>query len=722
MMLFSFLLIQANLVADLDALAKARDVAALTKYLIEVPHHNPFKLLETGGAYAVGAMGWRAVPLDPPGSADHYLVLSTPTICEDAGELLFKVENGKLRYLPERDSLGLILEHHSLDVRFDLPKGQVFVQDVLSCGATTSRPYYFFRMSPTFHVRSIQDERHTPVPYSQGGGIVAFKPRKALRQLTIGYDGTVEKPAFNQVISPREATLAGSVWYPMAARRPTSYDVTMHIPKDWTAIAQGDAVSSELHGTERISSFQMKVPVVWFSTSAGPFRIETMSSGGREYSTASASMTPEQMQIQNTFNKDVVEFYSKNFGAYPFKRWTAVDSRQFAGGPGALEAYSHATYPGGLPTQDAHEPSHTWWGGILNNDYLKSLWNESFANYSMGLFQRQQPLGKQAELDHAYVQESFYAPMFEVAPLSDSGVEIGPPAAGLGYGKGALVLQVLEDELGAQTMMATMHRWIQTNPQRHIGSWEDYESVVRQVTGRDYGWFFDQWVRGVGMPDFTLESAEWNSGFLRGHLALKGAPYILHPEVLLQFADGSRSFMRVSEVNRGDFVLHTAKKPTLISIDPWQRIPRVAPGADDTTRLATLGEDHKVYVDPAHKEFLPRLQQGNVVAAIPADLSSTLIIGSPESTPAMQPLCKKVGFSVSGHNLTFDGTTIDLRRGGALAMVDLPNGSHCAIGLGTFKVHPDFGKARLLVFDDLGRTLRARTDPMTKGSLAREVR
>ena len=90
-----------------------------------------------------------------------------------------------------------------------------------------------------------------------------------------------------------------------------------------------------------------------------------------------------------------------------------MDSTQFRQGVGALEAYSFATYPaGGVPFFDTHEPAHTWWGGIINNDYLASIWNEGFADYSMVLFKRDQPIGDMPERQRAYAAQVAYAPQF----------------------------------------------------------------------------------------------------------------------------------------------------------------------------------------------------------------------------------------------------------------------------------------------------------------------
>ena len=723
----AFLLFQQPSIQQLDKLARNRDVDGLTKYLTKIPAHNPFSVLRTGGAYAAGQRGWTVKPLTTP-DGDKYVVFSTPIIVEDMGELLFKVApNGKLEYVPEWDNAGMILDHHNFDVRFDLPKSILIASDDIQCH-WEGRPgkHFFFRISPTYTVRSMVDDLNHPVPYKQAGGIVAVVPRTTKLRFHVHYDGNNLMPGFTGRFGPKEATLSGSVWYLTIAREPATYDITMHSPANWTAIAQGNMLSSAVIGNERITKYHNDLPVVWFSASEGPYKTVVDNIGGREYATMSQTVPPNLMHVQNVLDAEVVDFYSSHFVPYPFKRWTAVESQQFYGGPGALEAYSFATYPGGESAfQDSHEPSHTWWGGILNNNYLRSLWNESFAVFCQGLFARNRPIGNQEEMRRAYVSQQFPNPMYNTAPLSLSGDDIGPAAAALGYGKGADVLQMLEDEIGTASMVQCMKEWIRNNPSRHIGRWEDFEKVVDRVTGKDYTWFFDEWVRRPGFPNFALTDASWNNRVLSGKIAFKGDPYRIDTDILMHMPDGKDRFGRISttEAKDGDgyrFKVACPFKPSLVAIDPWGKVLREKDRSEFPPSCIASLFQFKTYVDPAHPDYLKQVRSRSVVTDLPSDLTDTFLIGSPDSLPAMKPLCEKVGFEVSGNTLTYRGTKIDLEHGGALALVDLPNGKTCMIGLGKLVLQPDMGRARLLVMDQYGRPLRAQTDPMTTGPLTHQ--
>jgi hypothetical protein len=102
---------------------------------------------------------------------------------------------------------------------------------------------------------------------------------------------------------------------------------------------------------------------------------------------------------------------------------------------------------------------------------------------------------------------------------------------------------------------------------------------------------------------------------------------------------------------------------------------------------------------------------------VPGDLDGVFLVGHPDGVPAMRDLCRKAGFVVAGDKLTYDGTTIDLDEGAALAIVDLGNGKSCAIGLGTTVRPPNVGNSRLCLVDGRGRFLRGVTEPRKTGPL-----
>ncbi|HZH99159.1 MAG TPA: M1 family aminopeptidase, partial [Fimbriimonadaceae bacterium] len=388
-------------------------------------------------------------------------------------------------------------------------------------------------------------------------------------------------------------------------------------------------------------------------------------------------------------------------------------------GGGALEAYSYATYGSGwLPDEDGHEPAHTWWGGVIPNSYLRSLWNESFAEWSEGLFRREVAFGNRDERRLAFVTDAQPSPAYAAAPLAESGAAIGPVASALGYGKGAKVLQILELELGTDLMIETCRDWIRTHPVGENADWEDYEKAVSRVAKQPMTWFFDQWVRRPGWLDFSMEGVSWSGGKVVANPLFKGQPYRFTCEVMLQDSDGKRSFQRVVVEPGKQVSIPASRRPALVSFDPWRRLLRRYEKDETPVQLGELLGDMRRYTDSAAASWLPGVATEKPLSSLPSDLNNVFIVGSPERVKAMAPLCRKAGFTVKGDKLTYAGTTIDLNQGCALAVVDLGGGKRCAIGLGKTLLEPKLGRARTVVTDPYGRFLRGKTEPKTTGFLS----
>lgn len=693
-------------IAQIDHLASTRDVAGLTALLTSPPGpRNPLAVIKTGGAYDVGRFGWHAYALGP-----EYVVLSTPLTSEDVGEILLRREGSGLTVVPEQSDMGVRIFRHSLDVRLDVPKKRAEVVDKLRLGSLGTGAYVF-RMSPAYRVSEITNGQGAKVPFTQAGGIVLLKDRSA--NLTVRYGGVVNLPQYAGSITDKEATLVNDYWYPMIARHPAPYDITVHAPKNWTVVGQGTRLSDTTTATERIAKFKMDLPVVYYSVSAGPYKTVQTQVNGRTYTVWSPRLGEDRMRAQAESYAAIVEFYSKSFGNSPFNGFGALDSPQYGGG--ALEAYSYATY-GGLWGEDAHEPAHTWWGGMIDNTYLNSFWNESFAVFSDGLFHREAPIGDLDEKRQAFAAEGGMGDDYDQVAVQYAGANEGPIASSMGYGKGSKVLAMLEQLIGTRQIVADMHEWIATQPKGQPGDWPDFEKIVaKNSPDKDVKGFCDDWLRRPGYADFDA-SASWENGQVTLNLTWKGPRFRMPLNVLLQ-TGSNRTYKTVwLDGTANPVTIAAAAKPDLVSIDPWRQAVRPIGNDEDPASAEAVLRRLPKFVDPAHKDWLPGVG-GRQTAPDLNDIAGKFIVGSPETLPAMKPLCDQVGFVVSGNRLTYRGTTIDLTKGAAIAIVDLGQGKQCVIGLGKTRMTPNAGRAQVALVDDLGHFLRGQTEPKTTGKL-----
>lgn len=707
--------------AELNRLAQDKDLGGLRRWYgpdVLALKEDPLAVIKTGGSYGAGRFGWQVQALAEPGGK-QYVVFTTPLTIEDIGERLYEFSEGKLvRYVPEAESGGWAISDHQFHLSFRLATKEAFLTDTLTIKHSGPASSLFLRFSPTYKVKEISDEdsRQT-LPFAQAGGIVALGASAASeRHLKLTYSGVVNLPNYGGLITNRYANLTDEYWYPMIARQPAPYEATIEVPHGWSAIAQGEVTSHLKTPTKDTWSYKMDLPVSYYSLSAGDYHTYEQKIGARTYRTWSFGMKAEESRWQCVMYSDIVDFFSRTFYPYPFSGYGALDQPNY--GDGMLEAYSFNTgQEGSYPAEEPHEPSHTWFGGILGNTYLHSMWNESFANWCEGLYRRNVRLGNTEERRRAFVSVPEINLLYNAAPIADASPEVGPAAFSIGYGKGAYVLQMLEDEMTTPEMLKAIRRWLSMTAKGRAVEWADFERAV----GAKYSWFFDQWVHRPGFPVFTVSDVGYADGKVQGKIKFAGPSYRIHMDALLIYPYGERELKKIDtmEIPDGEgfrFTIPTVRKPKVVSLDPYLHVLRPIQNDERPFNASDAVTKLRIVRDPKTPNYLQFLK-GTVAKDGPESAVNTLLIGHPETMPAMKELCKRVGFVVNGNELTWKGTTIDLSRGGALAVVDLPGLGRTAIGLGAVHLPPVTGAAQIALFDEYGRFLRGSTAPKVSGNL-----
>ena len=695
-------------VETLSRLAKSKDIVALSKF--STGDGKEFNVLK-GGSYEVGKFGWKAEDLAMP-EVGKFVVFTTPLTSQDIGELLFERVGSKLKFIDEQAKDGLRLRHHKVRVNFKLDKKEAHLIDEVAVEvAQNEQKFHALRFSPCYKVGSIS-EGTSPVMFQQSGGM-AMIPKLSVGKhtLTIKYTAVVDLPGYAGSISPKLATLTNDYWYPMVNRMPTTYEIAVVPPeKEWTVVAQGNYVGREKDTKEPAELFKVDMPTIYWSlTVLKTNHVEEMFDG-RKLQMWSPRVPTERMALQPKLYAPIIKLFDKDFGKFPFDSYGALDSPAYGGG--ALEAYSYATYGGGLPEEDAHEPSHTWWGGILPNTYLKSFWNESFAVWSSGYFAREVPIGNAFDRREAFQTVSMPEDDYNDATLMNSGVASGTAGGSLGYGKGSLVLSMLEQLVGTTNFVQCLNEWVRIHPKGEPAEWEEFEAVVtRRLAQYQLKDFFDDWFRRPGFANITFQGGKYTTGKFVGKLAWNGRKFRMPIELWFENKGGGRQVRTLDTKDvdgEGRFTISMQDfRPNKVYFDPYHRALRVGPPPNFSS-FADVSSAFQIVRDANHPEYLQQLGQSKGNPTLES-LDKKFLIGHPSTMPKMKDLCIQAGFSVNGDILTFQGTTINLNEAAAVAIVELGDGKQCAIGLGKCLMEPNLGNGFVGVVDSLGRMLRGKT-------------
>lgn len=717
---------------DLAPLAEARDVEGLQRMTAPgaVPPLTGFQFLRLGGVYGGGRAGWSTVDLADPVGGKRYVVFSTPILCEDIGEQVFELgETQILREVDELDDFGLRLTHHDFHLRLD-PKTATFhfktTSQFRAKGAL--RPSFHLRIGPEFKVSSVKDASGKPVPFAQAGGTISVaRPAGNAFALTFEYSATITDKRGPAQFQPNEALLSGACWWPSLARQASTSKATITSPATWRAFTHGTRTSEKIEGDQRVTTWNNALPISVFSLAAGEYTVVQERIGKFTLWSASTVEGEETLRLQNRLNAPIVAFLD-TLSPWPYPAWGSLISPLFE--DGGLEAYSFATYQQGwLPEVEPHEPAHTLWGGVIPNTYLRSLWNESLASFFENYYLREGLPGNRADLRRAFRELPRALPIYRDQAAITAGAESGSSALPIGYGRGGKVLDMLEHEIGEDAMREAMKLWLREHKQGNTGEWEDFERAVVRAAGRDVRWFFDQWLRRPGWPEFEVAEVSreqlGNRWVISANVRFDQAPYRLRFDALVRFADGKEQWVRLPLTagrSTERLRVEVGAEPVAITLDPWLRIMRGLGSDALAPSLARVKAGGRSWVrqgDDAMADRLLDRRPRQTSREFPTNLNRLTLVADPRRSAEARALLRKLSAppAIQGNRVVWRGQAVDLNRGGFAAVIELGDNQRCVLMFGTTRLMPILGEADAVLFDEFGRPLAATRRPSRSGAL-----
>jgi aminopeptidase N len=161
----------------------------------------------------------------------------------------------------------------------------------------------------------------------------------------------------------------------------------------------------------------------------------------------------------------------------------------------------------------AHELAHQWWGDMVGYKDWEHMWlSESFATHAeylyavfdLGADEAAMALDEQKT---AYLQEAntkFIRPI--VTNKWNWPNEMFDRHT---YEKGGVVLNMFRELIGEEAFGRILNAFLETYAYSNATTTDFFDTVL-QVTGEDYGWFFDQWLLRPGHPVLDISHA-WDS-------------------------------------------------------------------------------------------------------------------------------------------------------------------------------------------------------------------
>ncbi|MDP2310562.1 MAG: M1 family metallopeptidase [Pseudomonadota bacterium] len=270
---------------------------------------------------------------------------------------------------------------------------------------------------------------------------------------------------------------------------------------------------------------------------------------------------------------EMLAHFSDLYAPYPFPSY----GNAMAPFGGAMEHTTCVTFSADLVGAEdgelvnAHELGHHWWGDDVTLGDWDDIWlNEGFATYTEALWY-ERAYGQEGLTEYsAYLADSF----FEWQSLEGRFPVYDPLYmwGGVVYDKGGLVVHMLRGVLGDERFFAALADY---EAEHHLGTavTTDLIASVEASSGEELGWFFDEWVYGIGEPVYTWSWAARPDGAGAWQLDLAVAqdlPSFRMPvPVRVAYADGTTEDLTVTV--EGEAIAQSvclAREPVGVTLDP----------------------------------------------------------------------------------------------------------------------------------------------------------
>ncbi len=335
--------------------------------------------------------------------------------------------------------------------------------------------------------------------------------------LTYGLDQSQTKlgPLYLVKLGEDGFAMADIGWYPGNVMGDLfKFTARYRVPRGYRVVSLGEQTGKKRTGGKIEYTWKADQPVFGLYWAYGRY-VETRLSWGkvdlRLLTFKKWHKASETLEVA----KEVLTFYAKRFGAYPYKKmWIAevALAKPFSGvGPASLLYLntSHFQKPEVPLTVLAHEVAHQWWGNqvpiSLFNVKGYSQWlSEGFATYSEVMFMEHKQ-GKKKMRAHLDKYRDLYlkiTPSFYEPPLSKA-VGGGPGYFAAVYMKGCWVLHMLRWRMGDKAFLQALSTYLERF--RWKGSRvADFRKICEEVSGKKFGPFFKDWVEGIGCVRYDM--------------------------------------------------------------------------------------------------------------------------------------------------------------------------------------------------------------------------
>ena len=294
-------------------------------------------------------------------------------------------------------------------------------------------------------------------------------------------------------------------WFPCNDRpsNKASYRMSVAAPSAYRVVANGTLVSRHRGATNTTWVFEQVEPMATYQATVQIGRY--VSRRLRDSAVPITYVLPARLlnRFEGAFGRqgDMMDFFVRSFGPYPFPAYTAVITDDELDIP--LESQGLSVFGSNMLGDDwnsvrlvAHELAHQWFGNSLTLTDWRDIWlHEGFACYCEWLWSEESGVASaQERATHhwkALAKGSSKHHLADPGPnhMFDDWV----------YKRGALLLHSLRLTIGDNTFFSLLREWVALHTHGSVNT-RDFIDLAEEISAVDLSDLFSEWLDEPTLP------------------------------------------------------------------------------------------------------------------------------------------------------------------------------------------------------------------------------
>ncbi|WP_261808143.1 M1 family metallopeptidase [Paenibacillus sp. N3.4] len=293
------------------------------------------------------------------------------------------------------------------------------------------------------------------------------------------------------------------------------YDVKVQVPSTYTVAATGFPIKPAVieNGTKTYQFYAEDVHD--FAWSASPHFVyveEPFSTAQIPGVKIKLYLDPNHQALKDRYlyaAKKALSRYSQWYGTYPYSTLSIVVPPAGGNGAGGMEYPTLVTAWGAgdkdpdseLERVIVHEIGHQFFYGLVASNEFEEAWlDEAFTSYAEDkVMEAEYGISPNLPIESSYITSpsSLQQNAWAYKDHDQYAENV--------YTRGKLVLKAIEKQVGSKTMDRIMRTYFQRWEFKHPST-KDFQNVVEDITKTKWDDFFNQYVYGAQMTDYSVES------------------------------------------------------------------------------------------------------------------------------------------------------------------------------------------------------------------------